>query len=285
MGTKYGIGYQGSKAKIADNIIALLPSGKRFVDLFGGGFAMSHAALLSGKWERVWYNDIDKLLVEFVTDAIHGRYNFKNFTPYWVSHEDFNKHKNTNGYVKFIWSFGNDGRSYLYGAENERKKKAVFDYLVYNQRSETLEELAPDFVTRELDLHDRRKDWLKHCRESGKRNDNYVLARIQSLESLERLESLESLERLTTTYMDYHKYEYQEGDVVYCDPPYIGEKCYGVEFDHQEFFRWVEKADFPIYFSERAPKFEKIWQKDVRVTMDKNSNSLVKPECVYWNKK
>ena len=46
---KYGITYQGSKNRIAGDLISLLPSGERFVDLFGGGFAMSHCALLSGK--------------------------------------------------------------------------------------------------------------------------------------------------------------------------------------------------------------------------------------------
>ena len=54
--TLYGIPYQGSKTKIAPNIIALLPKGKRFVDLFGGGFAMSHCARLSNKYDTVVYN-------------------------------------------------------------------------------------------------------------------------------------------------------------------------------------------------------------------------------------
>ena len=35
---QYGIPYMGSKDKIADDILSVLPRGKRFVDLFGGGF-------------------------------------------------------------------------------------------------------------------------------------------------------------------------------------------------------------------------------------------------------
>ena len=35
--SKYGVPYQGSKAQIAEDIINELPSGNRFVDLFGGG--------------------------------------------------------------------------------------------------------------------------------------------------------------------------------------------------------------------------------------------------------
>lgn len=33
----YGVPYQGNKSRIADRIISVLPSGKRLVDLFGGG--------------------------------------------------------------------------------------------------------------------------------------------------------------------------------------------------------------------------------------------------------
>lgn len=34
---RYGLPYQGNKSRIADYIVGLLPSGKRLVDLFGGG--------------------------------------------------------------------------------------------------------------------------------------------------------------------------------------------------------------------------------------------------------
>lgn len=47
----YGVPYQGNKSRIADIIISILPSGKRLVDLFGGG-AQSHIAeyfLINGK--------------------------------------------------------------------------------------------------------------------------------------------------------------------------------------------------------------------------------------------
>ena len=54
----YGVPYRGSKNRIAEDIIALLPTGKRFVDLFAGGCAMTHCALLSDKWESVLSNDL-----------------------------------------------------------------------------------------------------------------------------------------------------------------------------------------------------------------------------------
>lgn len=53
----YGAPYQGSKNRIAKDIIELLPSGHRFVDLFAGGCAMTHAALASGKYDCALTND------------------------------------------------------------------------------------------------------------------------------------------------------------------------------------------------------------------------------------
>ena len=46
---RYGVPYQGSKNKICKWVIDNLPSGKVFVDLFAGGCAVTHAAMLSGK--------------------------------------------------------------------------------------------------------------------------------------------------------------------------------------------------------------------------------------------
>ena len=60
----------GSKTAIAEELISILPSGKRFVDLFGGGFAMSHCAIMSGKYNKVYYNELNPLLVELIKKAI-----------------------------------------------------------------------------------------------------------------------------------------------------------------------------------------------------------------------
>lgn len=43
----FGIPYMGSKNRIAEELIRKIPEGKRFVDLFAGGCAMTHAAILS----------------------------------------------------------------------------------------------------------------------------------------------------------------------------------------------------------------------------------------------
>lgn len=54
----YGVPYRGSKNKLAEDIIDVLPEGRRLVDLFAGGCAITHAASLSNKWDKVLSNDL-----------------------------------------------------------------------------------------------------------------------------------------------------------------------------------------------------------------------------------
>lgn len=55
---RYGLPYKGSKNKIANEIVEQLPGGDCLVDLFAGGGAITHAALLSGKWKQFIMNDV-----------------------------------------------------------------------------------------------------------------------------------------------------------------------------------------------------------------------------------
>lgn len=50
----YGVPYQGNKSRIADIIISILPSGKRLVDLFGGGVRL-HIARCSPTSGNIFY--------------------------------------------------------------------------------------------------------------------------------------------------------------------------------------------------------------------------------------
>ena len=119
---KYGITYQGSKNAIAEKIIEVLPSGRRFVDLFGGGAAISHCAVLSGKWQKVLYNEYNPLLVDLIKKAINGDYQNE---KRWISREDFFRLKEQDGYIKYCWSFSCAGNGYLYSKEIKHWKKAL----------------------------------------------------------------------------------------------------------------------------------------------------------------
>lgn len=118
---RYGLPYKGSKNKIAKEIVEQLPEAAHFYDLFAGGCAVTQAAMLSGKWETYTINDVDDV-VELFTDAVAGKYRNE---KRWISRQDFEMLKDTDPYVRYCWSFGNNGRSYLYNNTLEPYKKAV----------------------------------------------------------------------------------------------------------------------------------------------------------------
>lgn len=75
----------GSKSKIAKWIVDMLPAAHTWVEPFAGGCAVTHAAILSGKYKRFIINDITDSAKVFV-DAINGK--FKN-EKRWISRSDF----------------------------------------------------------------------------------------------------------------------------------------------------------------------------------------------------
>lgn len=100
------------------------------------------------------------------------------------------------------------------------------------------------------------------------------LERLERLQSLQALESAERLERLdtirqdsfiTATNSDYREYAHEEGDVVYCDPPYANTDQYKAgDFDSVAFWEWARTRDYPVYVSEySAPDdFVSVWSKE-----------------------
>ena len=129
---KYGLPYKGSKNKLAERIVRLLPKRTNLVDLFCGGCAVSHAALLMGKYEHIHINDINWMCPTLFIDALNGKYNDENR---WISREDFFRLKDTDPYVAVVWSFGNNLRSYLYSKEIEPLKKAVHYAMFFSDYS------------------------------------------------------------------------------------------------------------------------------------------------------
>jgi site-specific DNA-adenine methylase len=280
---KYGIPYKGSKSKIAEDILEQLPPGKRLVDLFGGGFAITDCALrkFSDKWERFYYNDHNPLLQPLIMDAIHGKYSENNFHPVWISREEFNKMKNTDGYIKWIWSFGNNGNDYLYGRNSEEQKHKAFEFIVNGEESDITSGIELTGKT----IHDRRIEWMHKVK-----NSNINVNRLQSLERLQCLSQLESLARLESltrleplARLDYRQYEYKPGDIVYCDIPYedsANPKDYGGGFNHKEFFEWANSRPYTIYYSSYT-KGAVMWQKEVRSVMNASSGAVRRMETLF----
>ena len=183
----FGVPYMGSKTKIALDILKQLPKGERFVDLFGGGFAMSHTALLTNRYEQVLYNDINPLITDLVKRSLNGEFNYKVFKPKCISRKEFNENKEKCGYIKYIWSFGNNGQNYLFGEKIYDIKKSLHDFIVFDTHSDIIDKEFPkiyDFV-RANNIHDRRLQAQRFF--SKKHNELVQLARIERLQQLERI--------------------------------------------------------------------------------------------------
>ncbi len=129
---KYGLPYKGSKNKLAERIVRLLPKRTHLVDLFCGGCAVSHAAMVMKKYEHIHINDLNWMCPTLFIDALSGKYN--NETR-WISREDFFRLRDTDPYVAVVWSFGNNLRSYLYSQEIEPLKKAIHYAMFFSDYS------------------------------------------------------------------------------------------------------------------------------------------------------
>lgn len=114
-----GVPYQGSKSKTGKDIVDVLPKGKRFVDLFSGGGAMTHAALLSGKYDTFHMNDKFPMGQDLFLGGMEGKYRDYNKD---VTREEF---YNGMQYTPegLMASFNGNGRSYANVDKTGRDKK------------------------------------------------------------------------------------------------------------------------------------------------------------------
>lgn len=295
----YGIPYQGSKNRIAKDIVEILPKGKRFVDLFAGGCAMTHAAMLSGKYEHFLVNDLYPFASQLFKDAMNGEFSKPEYFR-WVSRDEFFEKKDSDPFVKVCYSFGNNGKDYMYSKKLEPLKKA-FHYAVVFDEWTYLEEYAKEHNWKD-GLIDEMKKSVEGIESIDQRRlkltkpayDNRVIGfpsnMLQNLERLNRLNITTLNSNIDFTSFDYREYEHQDGDVVYCDPPYSNTGKYdGREFDNEAFYDWVRQQPYSIYFSEySAPDdFVPIWQKQkARLGGGGNSSKYGKAlEQVYIHKK
>ena len=132
----YGVSYQGSKNKIAAEVVYNIPSAPLLIDVFAGGGAITHAALLSHRFSSILANDYDCGALQLFYRASHGLIDFKEERKRWVSREDFKRLKDTDPIVRYNWSFSNGGRTYLYSKDKEPYKRAYHFALNCNDWTE-----------------------------------------------------------------------------------------------------------------------------------------------------
>ena len=246
-GKKYGIPYQGSKGKIIDQIAKFFPNADHFYDLFGGGFSVSHYMLehRNKSYKNFHYNEIRNGLCELIQDAINGKYNYNVFKPEWISRERFFKEKESNAYIKIIWSFGNNGDAYLFGKEIEEEKRSMHQAVVFDEFN--------DWFINTFKIN----KWPPFLDITGKRL--YLKALIRNikridLQQLQQLERLQQLQRLSFTNKSYEEVKIENNSVIYCDIPYQGTADYGNIFNHKKFFDWANAQENAVFISEYEVK-------------------------------
>jgi len=214
----YGLPYKGSKNRIAKKILDVLPAAPVLYDVFAGGCAITHAALLSGKYSRVVANDINGMIPAAFEKAIRG--GFRN-EDRWISREEFRRLYLSDPYVAICFSFGNNLHEYCYARGLEPYKRALH-YAIFWKDIAPWAELCPETadalkkaVESEQDRHKRRigagraiVTALKAGLMNGTidpavmnksiyrkiRKEKTPGLKLQSVESVERLKSLETLE-------------------------------------------------------------------------------------------
>ena len=310
----------GSKNTIAEWVVEQLPSADVLVDVFAGGCAITHAAILSGKYKKVIVNDITDAPELFV-NAVKGKYMDR---TEWISREKFFSLKDSDPWVRLCWSFGNNGREYLYSKQIEPYKRAFHMAVVHRDYKPMLEQYGLDFSAidnlktikerrimcrslvfqRYADEGRMRKkgshyfvdgkavDLLQSSSKTERINELVGFAGLERFESLERTDRVNniikvSLKRMEVHRQDYHELHIPDNSIIYCDPPYIGKGGYGKKktggFDHEAFYEWCKQQTVPIYISEYTmpEPFVSVASKEKRCNFAQQNNSNVAVEHIF----
>ena len=279
---RYGLPYKGSKNQIAKWLIDQLPPAETFVDLFFGGGAVTHAALLSGKYKRFIINDIDERLPKLFLECAYGKHTVEKH-PEWISREEFHRRKETDAYVALVWSFGNNGLDYIYGADIEQFKH---DYhkAVFLDDTSLLEPYGYKITsTHQKAVYDRYLEFNRQIKEIARSDLDSITRQIE----IERLQSLQSLQSYGTS---FENVPIPPNSLIYCDIPYIGTNCgkyYPKEiFKHDLFYEWALQQD-NIFISEYTmpSNFIEIANTEKVVLSAANGNSNTATERLYTNRR
>ena len=257
----YGLPYMGSKSRICDWLMANLPSAETFVDLFAGGCAVTHAALLSGRYKRVIANDIQGDVVELFQRAITTGLNQDDYAP--ISRDEFFLRAPHDALVRLVWSFGNRGDTYLYGEDIEKQMLAIHALIT------------------DCSLMQRYAEW-HHVVTSGAFRERSRLDLVQSVASLVRISEISKSKRFSSCLFcsscSYELCHVPKNSVVYADPPYSGTASYnGNTFDNESFYNYLRNVPFPVYVSEYTMPDDFVC---INATDRTDTFSAVSSECV-----
>ena len=296
----YGIPYMGSKSKICELVCSLFPKADHFYDLFGGGFSITHFMIKhrSRDFKNFHFNELRPGICDLVKDSIAGKYNYNVYSPPWISREDFSKLKEVDPMVKIVWSFGNNGESYLFGKAIEQDKKSMHMAVVFNEFDDFAKKVFGMEKFRDgFDINSKRLFLKSRIKLLGMQRLDLEqleqleriqqLQQLQQLERIQQLEQLERIEQLNFYTGSYDEIEIKENSVIYCDIPYEGTADYGKHFDKKKFLDWADAQSNPVFISEyiiNDSRFRCIANFKKRSLLSSNKdNALIKTEKVYVN--
>lgn len=223
--TNYGVPYKGSKNMIAEWVVSHVPECGTFFDVFAGGCAVTDCILRKGQAKHAVANDLDPMPVKCFEMAVRGEFADEDR---WISREEFFMLKDTDPYVRFCFSFGNNAKCYMYSTTIEPYKRAIH-YVLFHDYWDDFDRLCPevcDACHAALDgITDRKErrinfnpaftnrikelsgdNWFapivqnnplyRTVKTKNPKRDFSAGDGSQSLEGMTRLQSLESLERL-----------------------------------------------------------------------------------------
>lgn len=274
----YGVPYKGSKNSIAEQIVAILPPASTLYDVFAGGCAITHCALLQQRYQHYVMVDSTDIPQVFLK-AWQG----EPIPSKWVSRGEYMLNYEHDPLLKVMWSFSNKPGHYIYSTELEPFKYAIHSMAVDGQFF-AMYMLLPDaceYVWHAIcriplaDIKTRRLaigSALRDCYEAGKIPAGCPLVRgergldkrstaVENLERLSRLQSIYSKDTCGKASLEFKQMDYREvmfsdpAGVIYCDPPYRDTDGYGARnsldnFDFNAFYDWCEKQTLPVYISE-----------------------------------
>lgn len=291
----YGLPYKGGKQAHAKELFDVLPHGGRFVDLFCGGCSMTDYAMTHKLYDSYLANDKNQMMPKAYVDALDGK-----LIPadmHFITKEHFHAHPE-DAYARICYSFCNRLAAYIYGEPRERAMKSAH-YVICDDDYSLIKDIVSDEAMSYLKAHVTADDFptrrLQFTAALKALNRNRVDIGILYIKMASQHNCAEHLryinrilriakhyDNLTTSNISYEQYEYQDGDVVYCDPPYAGTDKYVLtgDFDTEAFWQWARTREYPVYVSEvQAPDdFRSIWTK-------RRSNCMSKPSAEHDGQK
>ena len=284
------IPYQGSKNSICIDLfrkmLELKPNAKYFVDLFGGGGAMSFTALQIGL--HVQYNDKQTTMVNFIqyiVDRIQrghkGKFGlFPDEFYKFITREKFyelrKKDSILSQFAKICYSFGNSQRSFLFG-DTENLKHLGHNIVIF-KCEDSLKELNKLLGTKiklsnALDWNNRRLDFIKQVRQ------------LQQLEQLQRLEQSEQFKILNLDFKNVKIKTPIAETIVYLDPPYRNTRGYQEKIVHSEVDDYFRDSPYTCFMSEYNAPFKSILEiEKLKLMNNSQAKKSIAIEKLYINK-